>query len=195
MDILNNRELVQKPCAAFWCANSPHAAFYFFRSGSQRVLFDTPSDAPEQKKYSTVCGFGHRMRLLCKLSNIIFPPTTRLELFAHGATTGADVSLRSNSIRAHLERPSLFTETVRSIRPRRLPWSYSYFHIATYFDVEFTKKRQPPALFSLQSQPTDTTAFGQILEVVLSPPRHKQSQTLTVTEAPRSAAFTLSPRH
>jgi hypothetical protein len=44
------RELAQKPHAAFGCANSPHAAFYFFRSGGQRVLFGTPSDAPEQKK-------------------------------------------------------------------------------------------------------------------------------------------------
>jgi hypothetical protein len=43
------RELAQKPHAAFGCANSPHAAF-FFHSGSQTVLFDTPNDAPGHKK-------------------------------------------------------------------------------------------------------------------------------------------------
>ncbi|KAJ7663579.1 hypothetical protein B0H17DRAFT_1143989 [Mycena rosella] len=47
-----NRELAQKLHAAFG------------------VLFNTPSDALEQKKYSAVCGFESRMRFLRKLSNV-----------------------------------------------------------------------------------------------------------------------------
>jgi hypothetical protein len=43
--------------------------FIFIHSSGQRVLFNTPSDAPEQKKYSAACGFESRMRLLRKLSN------------------------------------------------------------------------------------------------------------------------------
>jgi hypothetical protein len=58
------RELAQKP---FRCANSLVRLFYlFFALGVGGCLFDTPSDALQQKNNSAA--YETRMRLLRKLS-------------------------------------------------------------------------------------------------------------------------------
>jgi hypothetical protein len=53
--LVGNRELAQTHCMRL---------FLFFCYGGQRLLFGTPSDAPEQKKYSAACGF-ERSSLMC----------------------------------------------------------------------------------------------------------------------------------
>jgi hypothetical protein len=58
-----NRDVAQSHMRLFECANSPHAAFFFLCSGGQKRLFESPSDALEQKK-----GYS-RVQLLRNISN------------------------------------------------------------------------------------------------------------------------------
>ena len=62
------REVAQSRMRLFSCTNSPHAAFSFLCSGGQKRLFESPSDAPEQKKDIPARGFESRMRLLRNVS-------------------------------------------------------------------------------------------------------------------------------
>ncbi|KAJ7124318.1 hypothetical protein C8R44DRAFT_852233 [Mycena epipterygia] len=102
------------------------------------------------------------------LAHLIFPATTRVEMYPQGITSGVDIRDILVLLRKHLCARSAPIPTMLAIRvPRSDQENISHFSTAAYLEPTFPAGLSRDKLFGINSHPDNARALRQIMTKVL----------------------------